>query len=60
MDTLLAIAHAECVAEVWAPDLDNAHLKDAALGLGSLATTPRPPAEIPWPYPMTFLRRKTR
>ncbi|MCA1834812.1 MAG: hypothetical protein LC721_00180 [Actinobacteria bacterium] len=43
MDTKLAVAHAECVPEIWAPDLDNAPLKDAALGLGNLATTPRPP-----------------
>lgn len=43
MDTALAVAHAECTSETWAPDLDNAPLKDAALGLGNLATTPRPP-----------------
>lgn len=48
MDVELAVAHAECVTEVWAPDLSNAHLKDAALGLGSLATTPRPPVSIDW------------
>lgn len=49
MDPALTVAHARCTTETWTPDLDNAHLKDAARGLGSLAATRRPPRPIDTP-----------
>jgi hypothetical protein len=42
--SLVTPAYVACQPSVWVPDLDNAHLKDAARGLTSIGYPLHPPA----------------